>query len=131
MYPVGPVEYLSGQDFHGNFYVMFDYGAYVLWKMYPAVKVSIDSRYEAAYPDWLVTENVQFYSAMEGWQDILTKYPTDIVLIPKALPIASVMPRAQGWKRVYTDRAFEIYERPGLNLPVVDWSDRTLEGRFP
>jgi hypothetical protein len=43
-YPVGAVEYLAQQHFAGNLMVPFRQGAYVSWKLFPAVKVSIDSR---------------------------------------------------------------------------------------
>src|SRR5262249_5369267 len=51
LYPVGAVEYLGKEKFKGNLMVPFRIGAYVSWKLYPAVKVSVDSRYEVAYPD--------------------------------------------------------------------------------
>ena len=71
VYPVGAVEYLSQRQFHGNAMVPFEYGAYVSWKLYPAVRVSIDSRYEVAYPDWWVDEILRFYRAQPGWKQTL------------------------------------------------------------
>ena len=131
IYPVGPVEYLKEVAFKGNLMVFFDWGSYVSWKLYPDVRVSIDSRYEAAYPEWLVDENIRFYRAKEGWQRILTKYPNDLVLVHKRLPLAGVMPQQSGWKKVYTDKVFELYARPGLKLPVVNWTGRVFTGTFP
>jgi len=130
-YPVGPVDYLSEVSFRGNLMVFFDWGSYVTWKLYPKVRVSMDSRYEAAYPEWLVEENVRFYLAKEGWQRTLSKYPTDLVLVYKKLPLARVMPQQSEWKKVYTDKIFELYARPGLTLPAVDWTGRVFVGTFP
>ena len=56
LYPVGPVQYLAKQKFAGNLMVPFRQGAYVSWRLYPAVKVSLDSRYEVAYPDAVVKQ---------------------------------------------------------------------------
>ena len=131
IYPIGPVEYLSGVSFKGNLMVFFDWGSYVIWKLYPDVRVSMDSRYEAAYPGWLVDENIKFYWAKDGWQRTLTAYPTDLVLVHKRLPLAKVMPKQSEWKKVYTDDGFELYARPGLLLPVVDWTGRVFMGTFP
>lgn len=130
IYPIGPVDYLSEIAFKGNLMVDFDCGAYVSWKLHPDVCVSMDSRYEAAYPEWLVGENFQFYTAKEDWQRILTAYPTDLVLVDKRLPLAKVMPQS-GWKKIYTDKGFEIYARPCLTMPVVDWTGRSFKGVFP
>jgi hypothetical protein len=130
IYPVGPVQYLKEVDFKGNLMVFFDWGSYVTWKLYPNVRVSMDSRYEVAYPEWLVKENIQFYMGKEGWERTLDKYPTDLVLVRKGLPLAKVIPQSK-WNRVYTDKVFELYACPGLTLPVVNWTDRDLKGTFP
>ena len=96
----------------------FDWGGYVSWKLFPAVKVSLDGRYEVAYPAWLEDESYRFYVAEDGWRDVLTKYPTDLVLAPTALPIAHSLASAGDWRRVYGDGIFELFARPGLRLPT-------------
>lgn len=131
VYPVGPVEYISAIGFKGNLMVHFNWGSYVTWKLYPDIRVSMDSRYETAYPEWLVDENIRFYKAENGWQSILTKYPTDLVLVHKRLPLAKVLPQQSEWKKVYSDHLFELYARPGLLLPVVNLTDRFFTGVFP
>jgi hypothetical protein len=131
IYPVGPVEYLSKVTFKGNLMVFFDWGSYVTWKLYPNVRVSMDSRYEVAYPEWVVDENTRFYMAKNGWQRTLKAYPTDLVLVHKRLPLAKIMLQESGWEKVYTDKIFELYARPGLKLPVVDWTGRVFTGTFP
>jgi hypothetical protein len=131
VYPVGPVRYLRHNGFQGNLYVPFDHGGYVIWKLYPAVRVSIDGRYEVAYPAYLVDENFHFYMGRQGWQDTLAAYPTDVVLIPQNLPVVDKMPTANGWQKVYTDDAFVLYAKVPHQLSVVDNSQRQLQGNFP
>ena len=60
VYPAGAVRYLRENKFAGNLMVPFVAGSYVSWKLYPEVKVSLDSRYEVAYPVPAVRENVSF-----------------------------------------------------------------------
>jgi hypothetical protein len=131
IYPVGPVEYLSNEGFDGNLMVFFDWGAYVTWKLYPKVRVSIDSRYEVAYQDWQLIENVNFYKASKGWEDILFKYQTDLVLIKKDFQLSKEMNQQKTWKRIYDDNLFELYARPGLMLPVEDKTGYVFTGKFP
>ena len=134
-YPVGAVEYLKEAGFRGNMMVPFDWGAYVSWKLAPAVKVGMDGRYEVAYPDRVVDANYRLYMGEPGWDAVLAADPTDLVLIPNRLPLARLIPTAAaGWRRVYADRAFTVYARPGLaSLPVVDRSrsNREFLGTFP
>jgi hypothetical protein len=129
-YPVGAVEYLREQEFVGNLMVPFHQGAYVSWKLYPAVKVSVDSRYEVAYSDEWVDRVFRFYAAEPGWRETLTKHSTDLVLIPGIMPVAQVIQQS-GWQMVYEDREFEIFARPGLTLPFADRTSQSYAGVFP
>jgi hypothetical protein len=129
-YPVGAVEYLSQQHFAGNLMVPFRQGAYVSWKLFPAVKVSVDSRYEVAYPEEWVDRTFRFYSAEPGWRYTLTAYPTDLVLVPQISPLARVIDQS-GWHVVYLDREFKIFARPGLDLPFRNHNSETFTGVFP
>ena len=133
-YPVGAVDYLAAQDFHGNIMVPFRPGAYVSWKLYPNVKVSVDSRYEVAYPDEWVERVFRFYeagqSADKGWRETLGAYPTDLVLAAGSAPVLAPL-HALGWKTVYVDAQFELAARPGLELPAVDRSADSFSGVFP
>lgn len=129
-YPVGAVEYLRQQNFHGNVMVPFRAGAYVSWKLYPAVRVSIDSRYEVAYPDAWVERSFLFYEGGAGWQSTLTAYPTDLVLTRKTAPVQSLLQRLN-WHSVYADAEFELFARPGLTLPVMDRDTTHFAGAFP
>jgi hypothetical protein len=130
LYPVGPVQYLAQQGFKGNLLVPFRLGAYVSWKLYPSVKVSLDSRYEVAYFDVVMKQIFDFYEARPGWQSTLTLYPTDLILVPKDAPISRLILTVD-WHSVYTDRQFALYARKGLSLPIEDWSTRSFAGTFP
>ena len=129
-YPVGSVEYLRDQHFSGNVMVPFAQGAYVSWKLYPAVKVSVDSRYEVAYSDELVDRIFRFYAAEPGWQETLNAYPTDLVLIPRITPLATVIQQS-GWNQIYLDGEFELYARPGLDMPYSNRVSQKFTGTFP
>jgi hypothetical protein len=130
LYPVGAVEYLGKEKFKGNLMVPFRVGAYVSWKLFPAVKVSVDSRYEVAYPDAVVKRVFDFYHAAPAWRTTLADWPTDAVLVPRDAPVSQLMPSA-GWQRVYADRQFEIYVRPGMAMPMTDMGTTMFGGTFP
>jgi hypothetical protein len=130
IYPVGPVQYLAEQKFQGNVMVPFRVGAYVSWKLFPAVKVSLDSRYEEVYPNQVVEDIFNFYQARPGWRTALEKYPTDIVLAPGNEGFLERMGEV-GWRQVYRDKDFELYAGPGRSLPLEDRSTESFAGEFP
>jgi hypothetical protein len=112
-YPVGAVAYLQAQHFRGNLLTPFNQGSYVLWKLYPDVKVSLDSRYEAVYEQSLVEELTRVYRSGEGLQETMDKYGADAVLVPRQSGLA----RARvALRRIYEDTSFVLYARPGASL---------------
>lgn len=142
IYPVGAVEYLSHQKLEDqlNLFVPFSAGAFVQWKLYPQVKVSIDSRYEVAYPDGAIVENDDFYKAKDGWKATLNRYDTHAVLIPVNSPLGKLLAQNEsqtakeiGWKSVYQDRGFSIYvpKSDVANFPQLDRTDEMIRGVFP
>jgi hypothetical protein len=129
-FPVGPVRYLADQHFYGNVMTAFEHGSYVSWRLYPAVKVSVDSRYETAFLPELVDESLRFYRAGPDWRQTLAKYPTDLVMTLRQAPVAGELPGV-GWKSVYLDKKFEIFARPDLSLSFHDDSDKDFSDVFP
>ena len=134
LYPVGPADYLNEVDFSGNLMAPFNYAAFNSWKN-PNVKVSIDSRYEVAYPPGAVEESLAFYSGLDGWEKRLEKYSTDAVLIPRLASLAKHTDTLAklGWLERYRDQSFLILFREPIakQLKPADRSDDTIRGSFP
>jgi len=116
LYPVSAINFLQRQGTEGNMMVPFASGAYVSWRMYPKIKVSIDSRYEAAYPEGAVEESVAFYRAWDSWKEILDRYPTDLILVPTSAPVHAKLSSGAElqnlpWQVIYRDPSYAIYAR--------------------
>jgi hypothetical protein len=131
LFPAGAVEYVRGLGVDANMLVPFEVGGYVSWMLYPHVKVSLDSRYEVAYPPALLGEHTEFYRAGRDWHAILDRYPTDLALVPVGWPVDAKMRDEAAWSLVYRDDAYELFARPGLDLPHVDRRGVRIVGRFP
>lgn len=140
VYPAGAVRYLGDIKFSGNIMVPYDVGAYVSWNLYPNARVSMDSRFEVAYPIKTLAENIIFYGAEEGWQKTLTKYPTDAILIPRWSKLEKVMGdvgiingNSFTWNRVYVDDGYSLYMRSGQakNYTFKDMRGEPITARFP
>lgn len=91
--------------------VPFSNGAFVSWNLYPDVQVSIDSRYEVAYPPGSIERSFEFYSAKDGWQTTLESHQTDAVLVPRYKPIRKQMDSCEGWFLLYEDGMFSIFSK--------------------
>ena len=116
-YPAGAVQYLRNSEFRGNLMLPFEAGGYAMWKLHPNAKVSLDGRYEVAYQPGILEEHLTLFAAKPGWRDVLQKYPTDALIVPSLSRLSVAMPSMIGWTRTYHDGVFDVYTRPGFNLP--------------
>ena len=91
--------------------VPFSNGAFVSWNLYPQVKVSIDSRYEVAYPPGSIEASFDFYDAKDGWQQTLESHGTDAVLVPNFKPIRSELDLLDDWHLLYSDPMFSVFTK--------------------
>jgi hypothetical protein len=130
-YPIGPAEFLRARNFRGNVLAPYAVSAYLSWTLEGRVKVAIDGRYEVAYPLETADQLICFFHAQTGWQTVLTRYPTDLVLVPRGQRIATAMAQQTAWCVVYQDDAWVIHARPGLDLPAQDRRGQTIVGHFP
>ena len=139
IYPAGAVDYLAQNRFAGNVLLPYNSGAFVSWKLFPAVKVSIDSRYEVAYPPGAVEEIVAFFNAHDGWRETLARYATDAILVPTWCPIHESLDELQpsqdhpSFRRTYRDDAYSLFVRQGVgqDLPTVDRTGEKIVGHYP
>ena len=118
VYPVGAIDYLKANQFAGNLLTPFASGAYVSWTSYPQIKVSIDGRYEVAYQEDVLPKHNRFYGAEPGWQDVLTEYAADLVLVQNGSPVKEVLGKqgtnTEAWRVIYEDKAFALFAKDNL-----------------
>jgi hypothetical protein len=131
IHPVGAVDYLRAHGVRGRVVTPFEQGPYVMWKLFPDVLVSLDSRFEVAYPPALVWEHVAFYGATPTWHAFLERHPSDLVLARRTDPVVAHLRTLGEWPLVYEDDAFLLFARPGLSLPAVDRRGERIVGRVP
>ena len=122
-YPAGAVDYLLEQGFEGNVMTPFIAGSFVIWKLHPAVKVSLDGRYEVAYRHGVTEEILDFYAGEAGWRATLERYPTDLVLVRSGQPVHALLERHPDWPAVYSDDSFLLFARTGHGLPRLGRQD--------
>jgi hypothetical protein len=131
LYPVGAAQYLDDVGFEGNLWTPFDVGAFITWTLEGRVKVSLDGRYEVAYPPGAKRESEEFYAAASGWKEALERYPTDAVLVRTSQPVVEALREDGAWRRAYRDDVYEVYTRAGLDLPSRDRRGERLRATFP
>ena len=108
-YPIREVEFIKINKIQGNILVNFGLGSYVSYKLYPQNKIFMDGRYEEVYYDDMIPLLKKFYLVKPGWDEVLKKYPPDIMIIEKDYPIFMVLNRLPDWENVYESEHFILY----------------------
>ena len=132
-YPVGSIEFLRRSGLSGNLATAFDWGSYASWKLYPQCKVMIDGRYEEVFPKDVFDVAIRFSERQGNWWEALSRFHTDLVVLPKTSYTQADLSLFPGWKAVYqdfvsvvllpTDIRSESIVRPNYKNPAYSTED--------
>jgi tetratricopeptide (TPR) repeat protein len=80
-YPEGVVQFIKEQKIQGNIFNSFDYGGFLIWHLYPQLKVFIDGRVPTVYSEDFFWLHRQGLENEKMWKKLVDEYDIDIVLI--------------------------------------------------
>jgi len=110
IYPVAAANWLEGHLQEGNGFNDFNWGGYLLYRLWPRQKVFIDSQTDF-YGEELVKEYEQVITARKNWQSIIEKYGVEWAILPVSSPLSTAL-RDSGWKPLYEDGTAVIFRTP-------------------
>ena len=114
-YPLGAIEWLRDSAQSGRLLVDFNLGSYALWRLYPRVRISVDGRYEEAYPEETVRSNaLAFQPHLAIGMESLERMDPTHILLPNTLNITDPESAfGHGWMIIYRDPEAVILSRSG------------------
>jgi hypothetical protein len=81
-FPVREADILARSGLSGNIATPFEWGSYASWRLYPKLKVSMDGRYEAAYPESTYEMNRDFFAKRgPDWDRLLKQHSVDFIML--------------------------------------------------
>jgi hypothetical protein len=110
-YPTQAADFLKRNGVRGNLAVPFDWGEYLIWKLYPEVRVSIDGRYTTAYPTQVIQDHWDWMQGGNGWRRLLERYPTDIAITNRRHPVTALLRKDPEWVYIYSDPVAFVFVR--------------------
>lgn len=82
LFPVRECDVLDRAQISGNLAIPFGWGCYTMWRLHPKIKVSIDGRYEAAYPESSFLLNQAFFDHnAPDWARMIEEHRVDFVVL--------------------------------------------------
>jgi len=109
--PAGAVDFLRREGRRGTLWNEYVWGGYLIWHLYPELKVSIDGRM-AVYGPERFAEHLRVSEVEPGWQDILTRLQVSAAVVRSGSPLVSAL-RASGWVVRYEDQLATVLDPPG------------------
>jgi len=103
------VNFLIENNIQGNMFNNFDVGGYLIYRLYPEVKVFVDNRPEAYSVSFLQDIYIPMQEEKNLWEKYSTEYDFDFIffehsdMTPWARSFLDRIPNDKNWKQVYYD----------------------------
>jgi hypothetical protein len=109
--PAGAVDFLRREGRRGRLWNEYVWGGYLIWHLYPDLRVSIDGRM-AVYGPERFKEHLTVSGLKPGWQDALARLAPEVAVVRSRSPLVSAL-RASGWVVRYEDKIATVLDPPG------------------
>lgn len=87
----------------------FDWGGYLVYRLYPSIRVSIDGRTQVYEP--LLRDYMRTWFLEPGWDRFLEACDPDVVVWPLDTPLARRLRRLPTWRVVFEDGTAVVFRR--------------------
>ena len=121
--PVCAVDYVMRRGITGNAYTSYSEAALLIFRGYPQIKVSMDSRNEVYGPE-LYAEYLRTKSVPGAMLAFLQKYPVDFILVRDTYmspAVGDALLRSGQWVQVYFDQWDVVFVRNEAKFaPIIE-----------
>jgi hypothetical protein len=108
--PAAAVRSIQQEELPGPLFNSYNWGAYVLWSMYPDYRSFVDGRTDL-FDDSILQEYLQAWRGAPGWEALLDDWQIQTVLVEPLAPLALRL-EAAGWEKTFTDDLAVVFTRP-------------------
>jgi hypothetical protein len=109
-FPAAAAAYLQQDPPAGNIFNHYDWGGYLIFKLYPQTRVFTDGRTEV-YGESMMQEFVRAYYLQDSWQQPLLKWKVTTVIVPPDSALASALRESRDWSLSYQDSVGAIFSK--------------------
>jgi hypothetical protein len=113
-FPARAVAFLQIHPPFGRIFNDYDWGGYLIWRLYPSTPVFIDGRADL-YGE-LLDQFADTYQFKGNWQQTLQQWGIDTVLVPADSALATGLQSSPGWTVAYEDSQAVVLIAPPRSL---------------
>jgi hypothetical protein len=101
-FPARAVEFLRSQNLPDPIFNGYDWGGYLIWKLYPERRIYIDGRADV-YGDAFIEEFLRAIRGQGDWREPLRRNGIRTVIVKPDSPLASLLLKEEGWSKAFED----------------------------
>jgi hypothetical protein len=116
-FPAGAVTFLQREHISGPIMNHYNWGGYLIWKLYPQYPVFMDGRADV-YGDALMNQFGATYYLIDDWKKSLQIWDIRTVVLPPDAPLITALKSTPEWKQIYADSEAVILTRPLESTPT-------------
>lgn len=109
-FPAAAADWIEAQQPKPNLYNSYNWGGYLIWRLYPAYKVSIDGRADV-YGDQSIEKYLSIYRAAPGWEQKLALAGVNVLMLEPDSPLAYALGENPNWRQSFRDDKSVVFVR--------------------
>lgn len=111
-FPARAVEVVLERRLPGPLFNSYNWGGYLIWRLWPAIPVFVDGRAEL-YGDAFLQRYRRVYLGLEDWHALFDHYGVRLAILEVDNPLAARLRAEPAWSEVYADRLAAVFARSG------------------
>lgn len=109
--PVAAADWIAQNRPHGNMFNSYNWGGYLLWRLWPEYPVFVDGRTDV-YSTFL-DEYTRAVFVQPGFESVFDQHNVGFIVIEKDSVLAGTLAQSDQWQLAYQDEQAVIYVRRG------------------
>lgn len=129
-FPCRAADFLWRQPASGNVWSELAWGGYLMWKLNPNWKISLDGRNITVYPRQVVQDHLELTSGASPDPSVLDRYPIDVCLFSRERKLVPMLKMNRDWKLIYEDDVAVMFRnRRSAKISLLTQDQVSLPGR--
>jgi hypothetical protein len=111
-FPAAAVAFISSERPPGPILNHYDWGGYLIWKLYPDYRVYVDGRADL-YGDSFMDDRAAIYHLTgTAWRERMQQWQIRTVILPPDAPLVAALRSQPDWKQIYADAQAVVLTHP-------------------
>ncbi|HXY48061.1 MAG TPA: hypothetical protein VEI01_01330 [Terriglobales bacterium] len=138
-FPAAAASFVLEQQPLGPIFNYYNWGGYLIWRLYPRYRVFIDGRADV-YGDTVMRQFSETYALEGDWESPLDRWQINAVIVPADCPLAAALQTLPSWRVLFRDRmslvmarqeGWQDARRTGDKAPVLREPVSPAQEHFP